>query len=190
MKKLLATMFLSTVLVTGGMIAMAENQNNVDNTAEPAVELQNADVDETQAADETATAAKELEQPFKKGEINPYGNFFTGMTYLERLVANDTVWNSSIANVTFEPKARTNWHKHSGGQILLVTAGEGRYQERGKAIQILKKGDVVKIRPGVEHWHGAAPDSMFAHISIEPNLPKNQTTWLKPVKDDEYNPGE
>ncbi len=186
MKKLLATMFLGTALITGGMIAMAETPNNINDSAEQAIELQSADIDETQSSDESSS--KELEQPFKKGEINPYGNFFTGMTYLERLVANDNVWNSSIANVTFEPKARTNWHKHSGGQILLVTAGEGRYQERGKNIQILKKGDVVKIRPGVEHWHGAAPDSMFAHISIEPNLPKNQTTWLKPVKDDEYNP--
>ena len=192
MKKLLATMFLSTVLVTGGMIAMAENQNNIDNTAEQAVELQNADVGASQSTNdaEDVSQNKELEQPFKKGEINPYGNFFTGTTYLERLVANDNVWNSSIANVTFEPKARTNWHRHSGGQILLVTAGEGRYRERGKEIQILKKGDVVKIRPGVEHWHGAAPDSMFAHISIEPNLPDNQTTWLKPVKDEEYNPEE
>ena len=68
--------------------------------------------------------------------INPYSEFFTGRTYLNMLCTNDTVWNSSIGNVTFEPKARTNWHKHSGGQILLATAGEGRYQEKGKPIQI------------------------------------------------------
>ena len=59
-------------------------------------------------------------------------------------------------------------------------------QEKGKEIQILKKGDVVKIPPNVEHWHGAAPDSDFAHISIEQNLPNNQTTWLDPVTDKEY----
>ena len=93
---------------------------------------------------------------------------------------------TSIGNVTFDAGARTNWHKHSGGQILLVTAGEGRYQEKGKDIQILKKGDVVKIPPNVEHWHGAAPDSMFAHISIEPNIPNNETTWLESVTDKEY----
>ena len=133
-----------------------------------------------------AMASNTFEQPFAKGEINPYSNFFTGTTHLYRLVAKDDTYNSSIANVTFDAGARTNWHKHSGGQILLVTSGEGRYQEKGKDIQILKKGDVVKIPPNVEHWHGAAPDSMFAHISIEPNLPDNETTWLEPVTDKEY----
>ena len=130
--------------------------------------------------------AEELNQPFAKGEINPYNKFFTGTTHLYRLVEKDNIWNSSIANVTFDAGARTNWHKHSGGQILLVTAGEGRYQERNKEIQILKAGDAVKIPPEVEHWHGAAPDSQFAHISIEPNLPDNQTTWLEPVTDEQY----
>lgn len=133
-----------------------------------------------------STMAKELDQPFEKGDINPYGNFFTGTTNLNMLVTRDDVFNSSIGNVTFEKGARTNWHKHSGGQILLVTAGEGRYQEKGKDIQILKKGDVVKIPPNVEHWHGASPDSEFAHISIEPNIPNNETTWLEAVSDEQY----
>ena len=132
------------------------------------------------------TIAKELNQPFAKGEINPYSKFFTGTTHLNMLVTRDDVFNSSIGNVTFDKGARTNWHKHSGGQILLVTAGEGRYQEKGKEIQILKAGDVVKNPPNVEHWHGAAPDSEFAHISIEPNIPNNQTTWLDAVTDEEY----
>lgn len=125
-------------------------------------------------------------QPFKKGEINPYGEFFTGETHLNMLVKKDDVFNSSIGNVTFEKGARTNWHKHSGGQILLVTMGVGRYQERNKEIQELKKGDVVKIPPNVEHWHGAAPNSEFAHISIETNIPNNVTTWLDKVSDNEY----
>ena len=130
--------------------------------------------------------AEDFEQPFKKGILNPYNKYFTGTTYLERLSENDNIWHSSIANVTFEIGARTNWHKHSGGQILLVTAGEGRYQEQGKEIQALKPGDVVRIAPDVIHWHGAAPDSMFSHISIETNLPDNSTTWLEPVTDKEY----
>lgn len=134
----------------------------------------------------TMTDAKELKQPFLKGKINPYNKYFTGTTYLTRLSQNDEIWNSSIANVTFEKGARTNWHKHSGGQILLVTAGEGRYQERGKEIQILKAGDVVRIPLNVEHWHGAAPNSEFSHISVETNLPNNSTTWLEPVTDEEY----
>lgn len=72
-----------------------------------------------------------LDTVFGQGEPNPYGKYFTGQTYLQRLSANDETWHSSLANVTFEPGARTNWHKHSGGQILLVLDGEGRYQERG-----------------------------------------------------------
>ena len=123
---------------------------------------------------------------FPQGEPNPYGKFFTGQTYLSRLSAKDDVFNAPLANATFEPGARTNWHKHSGGQILLVLAGEGRYQERGQNIHTLKKGDVVRIAPDIEHWHGAAPDSWFTHISLETNLPDNKATWLEPVTDEEY----
>lgn len=123
---------------------------------------------------------------FEQGEINPYGKFFTGQTYLTMLSGKDDVFNAPIGNVTFEPQARTNWHKHSGGQILLVLSGEGRYQERGKPAQIIRKGDVVRIAPNVEHWHGAAPDSWMTHISVETNVPNNQTTWLEPITDDEY----
>lgn len=123
---------------------------------------------------------------FEQGNVNPYGKFFTGTTYLNMLSPNDEVFNAPIGNVTFEPGARTNWHKHSGGQILLVLSGEGRYQERGKTLQILKKGDVVRIAPDVEHWHGAAPDSWFTHISVETNVPNNQATWLELVKDQDY----
>ena len=132
------------------------------------------------------TMANNINQPFNKGELNPYNEFFTGTTYLNMLVKKDDIWNSSIGNVTFEKGARTNWHKHSGGQILLVTAGEGRYMEEGKEVRILKSGDVVQIPPEVKHWHGAAPDSEFAHISIETNIPNNKTTWLEPVSDKEY----
>lgn len=129
---------------------------------------------------------KNIDTIFAMGEKNPYGKFFTGQTYLNMLSANDTVFNAPIGNVTFEPGARTNWHKHSGGQILLVLAGEGRYQERGKDVQILHKGDVVRIAPEAEHWHGAAPESWFTHISVETNVPANKAQWLEPVTDAEY----
>lgn len=123
---------------------------------------------------------------FAQGMENPYGKFFTGQTYLTMLSNNDETFNAPIGNVTFEPGARTNWHKHSGGQILLVLAGEGRYQERNGKIQILHKGDVVRIAPNVEHWHGAAPQNWFTHISVETNVPNNQATWLEPVSDADY----
>ena len=130
--------------------------------------------------------SKEMEQPFPKGKKNPYSEFFTGTTYLTMLVDADSSLNSSIGNVTFDAGARTHWHRHSQGQILLVTAGEGRYQERGKEIRVLKKGDVVEIAPNVEHWHGAAPNSSFTHIAIQPNALHNKVIWLSPVTDAEY----
>lgn len=151
----------------------------------------NAYAEETQKMTQENTSEKivrtaPIDTVFGQGNINPFSEFFTGTTYLTRLSENDSTWNSSLANVTFEPGARTNWHKHSGGQILLVLSGEGRYQEKGKEIQILKKGDVVRIPPDVEHWHGAAPDSWMTHISVETNLPDNKTDWLSPVTDEEY----
>lgn len=127
-----------------------------------------------------------IDTVFAQGDVNPYGKFFTGTTYLTRLNAPEGTFKTSLANVTFEPGARTNWHKHDGGQILLVLNGEGRYQERGKEIQVLKKGDVVRIPADVEHWHGAAPESWFVHISVEPNPEKTKTNWLNPVTDGEY----
>jgi quercetin dioxygenase-like cupin family protein len=102
------------------------------------------------------------------------------------LVSSDSIYNASIGNVTFEPKARTNWHKHPGGQILLVTDGSGYYQEKGKSAQFLHKGDVVRIPPDAEHWHGASSNSGLTHIAISPNLQKGSVVWLRPVTDDEY----
>ena len=114
-------------------------------------------------------------------------NNFTGTAWLQMLVNNDSTYNTSIGNVTFEPKARTNWHKHPGGQILLVTDGSGYYQEKGKSAQLLRKGDVVKIPPYAEHWHGAAPDNGLTHIAISVNTDKGNVVWLQPVTDEEYN---
>ena len=140
------------------------------------------------AAEKGATIMQQspIDTIFAQGEANPYGEFFTGQTYLNRLNPKEEVWNLPIGNVTFEPGARTNWHKHSGGQILLVLNGEGRYKEDGKPVRVLKKGDIVTIPPEVKHWHGAAPDSWFVHISLEPNAGINRTTWLEPVTDKEY----
>ncbi|MGM0878524.1 MAG: cupin domain-containing protein [Bacillota bacterium] len=123
---------------------------------------------------------------FPKGEkvVNDY---FKGEAFLEMLVPSDSTFNCPIGNVTFEPGARNNWHKHPGGQILLVTGGKGYYQEEGKPVQKLHEGDVIKILPDVKHWHGAAPDSWFSHIAISTNVQKGDTEWLEPVTDEEYN---
>jgi len=103
------------------------------------------------------------------------------------LVDDDKTFNCPIGNVTFAPGARNNWHKHPGGQILLVTCGKGYYQEKGKPVLLLHKGDVVKIPPNVEHWHGATPNCQFSHLAIGTNPRSGEAEWLLPVSDEEYN---
>ena len=90
---------------------------------------------------------------FPKGEKLPeqFSKYFTGNAWLNMLVPRDNEFNCPIGNVTFEPGCRNNWHKHPGGQILLVTGGRGYYQEEGKPAQELTPGDVVKIHPNVKH---------------------------------------
>lgn len=127
-----------------------------------------------------------LNQPYTSGGQNPYAQYFTGSTYFKVLVEKDNIWNSSINNLTFLAGSRSNWHKYSGGHIILVTSGEGRYQEKGKQIQVLKAGDVVKVVPNIEHWYGAAPNVNFSVMSVETNLPNNQITWLNAVTGAEY----
>lgn len=91
----------------------------------------------------------------------------------------------SVSNVTFEPGCRNNWHiHHDGGQILLCTSGRGYYQAWGEPARELHPGDVVNIPPEVKHWHGAAPDSWFAHVAI--SVPGSHTEWLEPVDGEEY----
>ncbi len=112
---------------------------------------------------------------------------FSGTAWLQMFVNNDSLFNANIGNVTFEPKARTNWHIHPGGQILLVTDGSGYYQEKGKAAQRIQKGDVVKIAPGIEHWHGGSPETGLTHIAISLNTDKGGAVWTGPVTDEEFN---
>jgi quercetin dioxygenase-like cupin family protein/alkylhydroperoxidase/carboxymuconolactone decarboxylase family protein YurZ len=114
-------------------------------------------------------------------------NNFTGDAWLQMLVNNDSIYNTSIGNVTFKPGARTNWHKHLGGQILLITGGRGFYQEEGKSAVALSKGDVVTIPPDAVHWHGAAAGYSLTHIAISPNTDKGSVVWLNPVTEAEYN---
>ncbi|HKC35383.1 MAG TPA: cupin domain-containing protein [Chitinophagaceae bacterium] len=122
---------------------------------------------------------------FPKGE-RASADYFTGTVWVKMLIPNDPNLNCQIANVVFEPGARNNWHTHPGGQILIAIDGIGYYQEKGKHIQLLHKGDVVKILPDVVHWHGASHVSEFTHIAINPNTQKGIVTWLERVTDEEY----
>lgn len=120
------------------------------------------------------------------GKNEAFAEYFTGQSYLEMLSTEQVV----IGNVTFEPSCRNHWHIHhaekGGGQILLVISGEGWYQEWGKPAKKLKAGDVVNIKAGVKHWHGATADSWFQHLAIEVPGESSRTQWCEPVADDEY----
>lgn len=125
---------------------------------------------------------------FGMGEPNVnYAQYFIGNSYLKPLAKTD---NMSLANVTFEPGCRNNWHIHhatkGGGQILICVEGEGWYQEEGKAPQSLKVGDVVTISANVKHWHGAKKNSWFSHIAVEVPGENTSNEWCEPVKDEEY----
>ena len=123
---------------------------------------------------------------FPIGEKNPYGDFFTGQSYLAP-VSTEQI---PIYNVTFEPACRNNWHIHhaksGGGQMLICIGGCGWYQEQGKEARELHPGDIVNIPANVLHWHGAAKDSWFAHLAVEIEGEDSSTEWRGPVSDDEY----
>ena len=126
---------------------------------------------------------------FGTGTANTaYAKYFIGDSFLNPLTkAEDGLF---LANVTFEPGCRNNWHIHhakkGGGQLLICTAGEGWYQEAGKAAQSLAPGAVVYIPAGVKHWHGAKKDSWFAHIAVEVPGEETGNEWLEPVDDAAY----
>ena len=129
----------------------------------------------------------EFRQIFPQGgENTAYARYFVGTSYLS-ILSKDQVF---IGNVTFEPGCRNNWHIHrstrGGGQILLVTAGRGWYQEWGKPAQELHPGDVVNIPANVKHWHGAAKDSWFAHLAVEVPGEDTANEWLEAVSDEDY----
>ena len=128
---------------------------------------------------------------FGKGEPNTsFSQYFIGNSYLNPLTE---VGKSPIfmANVTFEPGCRNNWHIHhatkGGGQILICTAGYGFYQEENCPVRKLQPGDVVVIPANVKHWHGATKGSWFSHISVEVPGENTSNEWLESVSDEEYN---
>ena len=124
---------------------------------------------------------------FPKGNKveGPMAAVFKGDAWVSMLVTNKE-FNCPVYNVTFAPSARNSWHAHPGGQILLVTGGEGYYQEDGKPARKVKEGDVVEIPPNVKHWHGATADSWFTHIGITANVQKGDAKWFEEVSDEEY----
>lgn len=136
---------------------------------------------------ESAKEAFQREMIFPIGEPNAaYAKYFIGKSYLARISTEQV----SIANVTFEPGCRNNWHIHhatnGGGQMLIGVAGRGWYQEEGKAPVAILPGTVIHIPANVKHWHGAQSDSWFAHLAFEVAGDDVSNEWLEPVIDDVY----
>lgn len=108
-----------------------------------------------------------------------------GQIWLNELSPADSTFSYSTTMATFAPDARLHWHSHPGGQILLYTEGEGYYQERGKPRQTVRKGDVIRCQPGIEHWHGATPTSGVTYIATTPTQ-KGKIIWFGRVADADY----
>ena len=121
---------------------------------------------------------------FPKGELITNKNF-TGEAYLQMLIDADSINTNSVGSVTFLPGARTRWHTHPAGQIILGLDGVGYYQELGKPKEIIRKGDAIKCPPGNPHWPGASSDSHFVQVAIS-GREKGEVVWMDEVTDKEY----
>lgn len=125
---------------------------------------------------------------FSQGEIGSK-DLFTGNAYNIGLVDADSILTTAVGNVYFEPGARSNWHSHPAGQILIITDGVGYHQIEGKPIEIIKKGDVVKCPPNVRHWHGASAEVGLQQLYIVPNTEKGIVKWEEAVSEAQYSKG-
>jgi len=112
--------------------------------------------------------------------------YFTGTARIDPLFGAHGASTASGAAVTFEPGARSAWHTHPMGQVLVVTAGAGRVQQAGGPVQELRPGDIVWTPPGVKHWHGAAPTTAMTHLAIQESVNGKNVEWMEKVSDEEY----
>ncbi|UII24040.1 cupin domain-containing protein [Fulvivirga ligni] len=139
---------------------------------------------ETTTQSSTADTSEELNFIFPKGQKGPDKNF-TGNAYNIGLV-NDSTLTTIVGNVYFEPGARSNWHTHPAGQILIITDGVGYHQIEGQPIQVIKKGDAVTCPPNTRHWHGASHDTGLQQMYVVPNIEKGVVNWMEAVTDEVY----
>lgn len=114
--------------------------------------------------------------------------YFTGVVRVEPLLSVIEPSRIAGARVSFELGARTAWHTHPLGQTLTVTAGTGWVQEKGAQVQEIHEGDVVRIPPGVKHWHGATATAEMTHIALQEQLDGKVVEWMEKVSDEQYRP--
>ena len=113
-------------------------------------------------------------------------DWFSGVVRMDPLFAAAPPSVASANAVTFEPGARTHWHTHPLGQMLIITAGQGRVQREGGPVEVVNPGDVVRFAPDERHWHGAGPDTAMTHIAVQESLDGVAVTWAEPVSDADY----
>lgn len=113
-------------------------------------------------------------------------DYFTGAVRIERLMQAEAPARVAAASVTFEPGARTAWHTHPLGQMLIVVSGLGWAQRAGGPRQEIRPGDVIWFAPGEKHWHGATATSAMTHIAVQEALEGKTVAWLEQVSDAEY----
>jgi quercetin dioxygenase-like cupin family protein len=121
-----------------------------------------------------------------QASIKGPAQYFTGSARIDPLFPAHAPAGTSGAYVTFEPGARSAWHTHPAGQVLIVTAGVGRVQRWGGPVQEIRPGDVIWTPPGVKHWHGAAPTTSVTHIAIQDTVGGKNVEWLEKVSDEQY----
>ena len=117
--------------------------------------------------------------PFEPADVRN----FVGTARVKRLPVVDGEKPVTVFLVEFQPSGRTNWHMHSGPQVLLVVEGRGLVQKWGEPVRVIGAGDAITIEPNEKHWHGAAPDATMSHFAVNLNF---TTQWLEPVADDQY----
>jgi quercetin dioxygenase-like cupin family protein len=113
-------------------------------------------------------------------------DWFTGTVRIDPLFEHPEPAHAAGGAVTFEPGARTVWHTHPLGQTLIVIAGMGWVQQEGEPVEEIRPGDVVWIRPGVRHWHGASPTTAVTHIAVQESLNGSPVMWMEKVTDEQY----
>jgi 4-carboxymuconolactone decarboxylase len=175
---------LTTTALALSLLAPASAQTNQAGVASgpdapPTMTMQDTTMQNPQMITITRSGA----QPSRKG---PAENF-TGSVRVDPLLQANDQSRMTGASVTFEPGARTAWHTHPLGQILIVTAGVGRVQHWGDPVEEILPGDVVRIPPGVKHWHGAAPAAAMTHIALVEQLDGKSSDWMEKVSDQQYN---
>jgi quercetin dioxygenase-like cupin family protein len=166
MKRVATTLFTLTLTAS----ALAQSASPGAGAATPAASTQQMSI------------ARAGSQASSKGPAQ----FFTGSARIDPLFGEHAPATTSSAAVTFEPGARSAWHTHPKGQVLIVTAGVGRVQQAGGPVQEIRPGDVIWTPPGVKHWHGAAPSTALTHIAIQESVNGKNVEWMEKVSDEQY----